>query len=65
LLARGARFARLDATLSFLTELLAFRKLLGLIGLHGFREDSSIFSNDSIFSKRIPAKITFGMTQYC
>ena len=59
MLARGARFARLDPTTSFLPELLAFCKLLGLVGLHGSRDNCSIFSNDSIFSKRIPAKNDF------
>ena len=53
------RLARLDPTPSFLPELLAFRKLLGLTDLHGSREDFSIFSNDLIFSKRIPAKNYF------
>ena len=49
----------MDPTLSFLPELLAFRRLLGLTDLHGSREDCSIFSNDSIFSKRITAKNYF------
>ena len=59
MLAREARFARLDPTPSFLPELLAFRKLLGLIGLYGCHEYCSIFSNDSIFSKIILAKNHF------
>ena len=66
-LASLARFSRTEqnALLSYLlvcffcVTLLAFRKLLGLIGLHGSREDWEIFSNDSIFSKRIPAKNDF------
>ncbi|MCJ8281348.1 MAG: hypothetical protein MJK14_16110 [Rivularia sp. ALOHA_DT_140] len=59
MLACESRVARLDATLSFLPELLALRKLLGMIDLHGSREECSIFSNDSIFSKIIPAKNYF------
>jgi hypothetical protein len=56
---RRGRFACLDPTTPFLPELLALRKLLGLIGLHGSHEDCSIFTNESIFSKIIPAKNYF------
>ena len=57
LLAPGARFACLDPTPPFLPELVTLRKLISLIGLHGSREDCTILSNDSIFSKIISAKL--------
>ena len=56
-----AELALLGWTQPLLSSLkyLLFVSCLVLIGLHGSREDFSIFSNDSIFSKRIWAKNYF------